>query len=643
METVIPVAYDSETARIRPGLQAPPPVCFQWKTPGRSAELIHALLEERRAYEWCRWLLESKDLLIVGHNVAFDMLVIMARWPDLVPLVFEAYIDDRVTCTIIREKLHDIELGMRRIRKYDMASVAERRKLGAVDKSDPWRTRYWELSNVPCHLWPEEARRYALNDADITLDLYSVQSDKPDQFRQARADLWLSLTSAWGMMTDPVQVQRFYEATREELIRERDMLQDLGIVRYNGSKDAKAAKARMIAACAEAGIDPMLTDTGQVSLSKEACEEVGDEVLLAYSRYTSHGTILGRVKRLMHGVHTPIQPQFDSLVETGRTSCRQGDVEPGKEVLAWGFQTQNVNRAKGLRECFRARTGKVFIATDYDKCELCTVSQVNILMHRDQGRPISEVKLAIELNAGLDPHLSLGGKILGLSYAEALARKKDPKVKEARQMSKAANFGFPGGLGFTGFLNYAKYSYGVEMDDDTARRLKAEWLANYPEFNLYFAIVRNMLKEVGKDDAGNPKLRADILHPFSERLRGRVPFTVACNSYFQGLAADLAKDAGFIIARECYSDPNSPLFGYRIVNFVHDEIIIEGPREVCHEAAVRMKEIMEDAGRRWCPDCPPKATPSVMRAWSKAADDTIDPATGRYIPYEEMPDYRAAA
>jgi len=641
---MIPVAYDTETARIRPGLQAPPPVCIQWKTPGRAAELIHAILEERRAYEWCRGMLESPDTLIIGHNVAYDMLVIMARWPDLVPIVFAAYLADRVTCTIVREKLADIELGVRRIRAYDMESVAERRKLGPVDKSDSWRSRYWELRDTPCALWPVEARHYALNDADVTLDLYRAQADKPDEYRQARADLWLRLASAWGMMTDSVQVQRFYEATKHELIEERTKLQNIGLVRYNGSKDTKAAAARMTAACLAKGIEPMKTDGGGISLAKEACKEVGDEALLAYSNYSSHGTIMTRVKRLMNGVHTPIQPQFDSLVDTGRVSCRQGDVDPGKEVTAWGFQTQNVNRKAGLRECFHARHGCVFIASDYDKCELCTVSQINILMHTEKKQPTKNVKLAQELNAGRDPHLALGGKLIGIDYAEALSRKKDPKVKEARQAAKSANFGFPGGLGITSFINFAKYTYGVELDEVKARRLKAEWLMAYPEFNLYFGVIRNMLRELKeKDDDGNPKLRADVTHPYSLRKRGRVPFTVACNGFFQGLAADLAKDAGFLISRECYCDPASPLFGYRIINFIHDEIVIEGPRSTCHAAAVRMKEIMEDAGRRWCPDCPPKATPSVMYRWSKAADDTIDPATGLYIPYEEMPDYKAAA
>lgn len=635
-----PVCFDTETARIRPGLQSPPPVCIQWISPTTNAEIIHCVIEERRAYEWCRWLLESPDVLIVGHNVAYDLCVLMSRWPDLVPLVFDAYVNDRVTCTIVREKLHDIEHGVRRGRPYDMRSVAERRAISPLpDKEDPWRLRYWELRDVPVHLWPDEARRYALFDAWFTATIFAKQSHKPDEFRQARADLWLSLASAWGMRTDPEQVQRFYDATRHELEEERRQLQAIGLVRYDGSRDTTAAKTRMVACCRALGIDVHLTDTGQVSLSAEACEDSDDPFLQAYARYTSHGTILSRVKRLAHGVHTPIQPSFDSLAETGRTSCRQGDVKPGKEVTAWGFQTQNPNRKVGMRECFVAREGCVFIASDYDKCELCTVSQVNIWMHRELHLPETNVRLAQQLNDGKDPHLGLGAQILGISYDEAVRRKKDPDVKEKRQMAKPANFGFPGGLGIAAFMSFAKSQYGVVLTEAQARTLKDDWLAAFPEFDVYFRVVRSMLKSVGTNDDGTEKLRADIKHPMSDRKRGRVPFTVACNSFFQGLAADLAKDAGFRIAYECYRDPSSPLFGWRIVNFIHDEIIIEGPREQCHDAAVRMKEIMEAAGRKWCPDVPVKASPSVMYRWSKSAEDTIDPKTGRYIPYEEMPGY----
>ena len=53
------------------------------------------------------------------------------------------------------------------------------------------------------------------------------------------------------------------------------------------------------------------------------------------------------------------------------------------------------------------------------------------------------------------------------------------------------------------------------------------------------------------------------------RIRGRVSYSQCRNTPFQGLAADGAKLALWRLMRE----------GYRIVGFVHDEVLIELPDE----------------------------------------------------------------
>ena len=54
------------------------------------------------------------------------------------------------------------------------------------------------------------------------------------------------------------------------------------------------------------------------------------------------------------------------------------------------------------------------------------------------------------------------------------------------------------------------------------------------------------------------------------RLRARVDYCAARNTPFQGLAADGAKLALFRLTAE----------GYRVVAFVHDEIVVELPSDV---------------------------------------------------------------
>ncbi len=77
---------------------------------------------------------------------------------------------------------------------------------------------------------------------------------------------------------------------------------------------------------------------------------------------------------------------------------------------------------------------------------------------------------------------------------------------------------------------------------------------------------------------------AEIVQLYSHRTRGMVPYTAACNTFFQGLGADGAKAALWDVTLRCYADETSPLYACRPVNFVHDQILMEVPLERAHEA-----------------------------------------------------------
>jgi DNA polymerase-1 len=333
-------------------------------------------------------------------------------------------------------------------------------------------------------------------------------------------------------------------------------------------------------------------------------------VLSAYARYGSIGTLRSRAERLRYGTTTPLQPRYDVLKETGRTSCTQGD-----GPATWGFQIQNVHREPGLRECFVPRPGYVLCSCDWSSAEMHTVAQVC----RWMGLPS---RLADALNAGQDPHLVLAAAILGWSYERALAEKKSPEVKRARQMAKAGNFGFPGGMGAAAFQEYAAATYGVVLNGPEVALLKDRWFGRYPEFREYFAHVNAFV------ESGQP-----VEHFRSRRFRGGATYCATCNTFFQGLAADMAKDAAFNLAAGTYLGAGD-LAGSRVVAFIHDEFLVEVPERTAHEAAKAVQLVMEEAGRAWCPDVPVRAEPALMRAWSKAAEPVYD-GEGRLVPWED--------
>ena len=616
---MIPLAFDTETALIAPGLKAPPLVCVSI-----SDGTTHDLLHVSEAKPYVEEMLADPNLLLISHNTAFDMCAIASQWPDLLPAIYAAYEADRVTDTMLREMLQHIAIGCYRgYRKVNGQTIkiayyldhCVARRFGVTLEKDKWRLRYGQLLGVPLAHWPQGAKDYALSDAEYHWLLWKDQEEDPellaDEYRQARAAFWIALMSAWGLRTDKARVERYAAQLQTEYDETETKLQEAGLVRDNGVRDIEAAKAYVLATCAKRKVEPNLTDKGNVKLDKDSLDQLGDELLDHYATFSGLKKKIGTdIALLRKGVDTPLQPRFYSLISTGRTSC--GDKTDVGNV-------QNLPRKKGVRECFVPRDGMLYAAADYDGFELRTGAQVclNII-----GRSL----LSEALNAGMDPHLQIAATILGLEYETALEMKaaKDPVIDDARQTGKVANFGFPGGLGITRLVYFARKQYNVILTEDEARALKQDWLRAYPEWGDYFQYVGRLVEGAG----------SRIEHCYTGRYRGDVSYTEACNSFFQGLAADAAKAAGFLISKACYVDTHSPLYGCRIVNFIHDEFILEAPEETAAEAAEELARLMVEGAKPFLPDVPPSAEPYLMRRWSKSAHPIRDNA-GRLLPWDE--------
>lgn len=184
------------------------------------------------------------------------------------------------------------------------------------------------------------------------------------------------------------------------------------------------------------------------------------------------------------------------------------------------------------------------------------------------------------------------------------------------------NFGFPGGLGAESFKSYAK-NYGAILTEDEAEKLRDDWFKQWPEMVDFFRRVQDVasigyLKQIR-----------------SGRMRGGVSFCDGANSFFQGLASDASKTASWFIAKACFVDEDSPLFGCRPLMLVHDEVIVEAPESYAHEAAQELERLMVKAMAMWCPDVPARATPAISRRWSKDVEPVFDKQTGRLIPWED--------
>jgi DNA polymerase-1 len=639
--------FDLETHLVKPGMLVPRMVCLTWASATDTGIMLRF-----EALAWLHRRLTDGSIL-VGHNITYDLAVACAEDESLIPLIFAAYEAGRIRCTEVQQYLIDIARGegaFRRTRGQTRKANTSLKELvwhwkgQELPKEGTWRLRYHELDGKSLEEWPDEAIMYPLRDAREAYDIdalqrtYAFGAATPwtakqvpplnDAANQNRAAWALHLASVWGVRTDPTKVHALEDALEAEHNSAVKILQKDGIVRADGTTDTKLLRARVVAAYAAIHKEVPRTPPskkfpdGQVQISAAVLNATSDGGLLVKGALHECENIrsnwlLAGWGGLRSGTQVPICARYKPVLETGRVSCSQPNM-------------MNPPRGGGVRDCFVPRPGWVFAGADYDTLELRTLAQACLEM-------VGWSALADALNAGADPHLGLAAVLMGISDAEAarLYAEGDKNVEDWRQLCKIANFGFPGGMVPLTFQEYAE-GYGRVITLDVAKRLYAGWHKRWPEMDHYFKRIKAMLPWRG---------RGTIVQLQSLRVRGDVGFCQAANTFFQGRAADGAKEALWRVAKEQYTGVRtdgrpgvSPLYGCRTVIFMHDEIIMEVPEATAThrlhgagDAGERLGQVMVEAMSKWVPNVLIKASPVLMRSWKKGAKPVRN-AAGVLVP-----------
>ena len=604
---------DTETDPITPGRLAPRMVCLQIAEDGGEVDIHLSTDPATRA------VAEKalRSFRICGHNIAYDMAVLAERCPDLLPLIWAAYDEGRVYDTLLAAQLQDVAAGrLSRVKGwYSLAKICERNpRIGLnLDKgADSWQMRYGELFGVAVKDWPAGAKHYAKLDIEATRavvreQIYSANVEIggfwPTFDVQVRAAFALHLASCWGMRCDEAAVAALEDRLNRVLHEKREKLQESGVLRENGSLDM----AHVRALAAQAGVKKK-TATGQISVSAAALQDaVSPELADLQARQKASKVVSTYLPVLKRGVVEPVHTRY-GLVESGRTSSS-------------GPNIQNLPRDSGVRECFVPRPGFVFVSADFHVVELVCLSQVLITMYGLEACAMPKA-----LIDGKDLHLVTAGHILNWSYERTVERYKagDPDAKNARQLAKGLNFGIPGGLG-PDKLRQLLRGYGHEVTREQAVRLKDQWLHLYPEMRLFFQAIAAATR---LDDGEGVRDK----HAITGFLRGGLDYCSLANHQFQHLAAYGAKLALYAVQRACFT-PGTPLYGSRMVFFVHDEIGCEVPEALVDGAARELVAIMCGEFAQACPDVPVRAEAVAMRRWCKDAKPKHD-LQGRLIPWE---------
>ncbi|HYY41812.1 MAG TPA: DNA polymerase, partial [Pyrinomonadaceae bacterium] len=298
------------------------------------------------------------------------------------------------------------------------------------------------------------------------------------------------------------------------------------------------------------------------------------EVLLDYrtvqKSLTSYGENIldeinpktGRIHANFHQIGAP----------TGRFACTNPNV-------------QQVPHAVEYRRAFRAPEGRKLVIADYSQIEL------RILAHVTEDQGFIEA-----FNSGADLHRVTAAQIFNAPLADV--------TKEQRDFAKRLNFGVVYGIGAQRFSMMT----GLPLAD--AEAIMGRYFKTYRGLDAWLrAAAQRALRE------RSARTLSGRLARFSFDPEDRQAASLAQrngkNMPIQGASADILKRA-LRLLHDRLRDTQA-----RIVNIVHDEIVVETEAAEAPEIAKVVEDAMCKAGEEFVKRVPVKVETQVADEWVK--------------------------
>src|ERR1017187_3929853 len=234
--------------------------------------------------------------------------------------------------------------------------------------------------------------------------------------------------------------------------------------------------------------------------------------------------------------------------DTGRLACRNPNI-------------QNPPKDSDFRALFAAPGGRVMVGADYSQVELRVVALV-----------AQEKTMLAAYCQGIDLHRKTAAALTGVPL-EAV-------TKAQRQLAKAVNFGLLFGQGAAGLAKYAKTQYGVDMSLKQAERYRQAFFDTYPGLRRWQRRTAELAEASHSVRTPSGRVRT------FKRKRGKSYFTAFLNTPVQGGAAEV------MLAALAALDRRLKGLDAKLVNVVHDEIVLEVAAEQASAAKTAVEEAM---------------------------------------------------
>ena len=271
----------------------------------------------------------------------------------------------------------------------------------------------------------------------------------------------------------------------------------------------------------------------------------------------------GRIHSHFHQIGAP----------TGRMSCTDPNI-------------QQIPHAFDMRRCFRAPAGRKLVVADYSQIELRILADFT----SDEG-------FVEAFRSGADLHRTTAAQVFNVKLEEV--------SKEQRDFAKRLNFGVVYGIGAR------RFALLTGLKETEAEDLLKRYFATYRGLDAWLRDAG--FKAVRERTA--PRTVAGRLFRFNFDPEDRQATSLAQrngkNAPVQGSSADIIKRA-LRLLHDRLKETEA-----RVVNVVHDEVVVECPEEGAEEFARIVEEAMCAAGQEYVKAVPVKVEAAVTDEWVK--------------------------
>ena len=258
---------------------------------------------------------------------------------------------------------------------------------------------------------------------------------------------------------------------------------------------------------------------------------------------------------------------------TGRFACTNPNI-------------QQVPHAVEYRRCFSGHpAGRKLVIADYSQIELRILAEFS----GDRG-------FIDAFNSGADLHRVTAAQVFNVSL--------DQVTKEQRDFAKRLNFGVVYGIGAQ------RFSIMTGLGVPEAENVLRKYFATYRGLDTYLRDAAN--RAVSERQARTASGRL-VRFRYDENDRQQISMTQrnGKNTPIQGTSADILKRALRLLSDELRTRAR------KIVNIIHDEIVVEADADQAEEIARKVERAMCAAGEEYLETVPVKVETEIADEWVK--------------------------